>query len=137
MAFAVVWVLLLMHEQRLALWSLLMLGAGVALTGFLPSFSGLLITTMLMSIGFHYYETVRQSLVLQWFSKQDAPVKMGNLVAVSSGASLLAYAWTLLAIEWLDLSLAHTMLVGGGITMVLALLAASMFPTYHGGERAA
>ena len=132
MAFAVVWILLLMHEQRLALWSLLMLGAGVALTGFLPSFSGLLITTMLMSVGFHYYETVRQSLVLQWFSKQDAPIKMGNLVAVSSGAALLAYAWTWLAIEWLAFSLAHTMLVGGGITIVLALLAASMFPTYKG-----
>ena len=133
LAFAVVWVLLIMNEQRLALVSLLMLGVGVAVTGYMPSFSGLLITTMLMSLGFHYYETIRQSLALQWFSKAEAPVKMGNLVAVSSGAALLAYAWTWLAIEIFALDLAQTMLVGGGITIILAIMAAAMFPTYTGG----
>ena len=133
LAFAVVWVLLIMTEQRLALLSLLMLGVGVALTGYMPSFSGLLITTMLMSLGFHYYETIRQSLALQWFSKQEAPVKMGNLVAVSSAAALLAYAWTWLAIEVFALDLAQTMLVGGAVTIVMAVMAAVLFPTYTGG----
>lgn len=133
LAFAVVWVLLIMTEQRLALLSLLMLGVGVALTGYMPSFSGLLITTMLMSLGFHYYETIRQSLALQWFSKQEAPVKMGNLVAVSSAAALLAYAWTWLAIEVFALDLAQTMLVGGAVTIVMAIMAAVLFPTYTGG----
>ena len=133
LAFAVVWVLLIMTEQRLALLSLLLLGVGVALTGYMPSFSGLLITTMLMSIGFHYYETIRQSLALQWFSKAEAPVKMGNLVAVSSAAALLAYAWTWLAIEVFALDLAQTMLVGGAVTIVMAVMAAVLFPTYTGG----
>jgi len=133
LAFAVVWVLLIMTEQRLALLSLLMLGVGVALTGYMPSFSGLLITTMLMSLGFHYYETIRQSLALQWFSKAEAPVKMGNLVAVSSAAALLAYAWTWLAIEVFALDLAQTMLVGGAVTIVMAIMAAVLFPTYTGG----
>ena len=133
LAFAVVWVLLIMTEQRLALLSLLMLGVGVALTGYMPSFSGLLITTMLMSLGFHYYETIRQSLALQWFSKAEAPVKMGNLVAVSSAAALLAYAWTWLAIEVFALDLAQTMLVGGAVTIVMAVMAAVLFPTYTGG----
>ena len=133
LAFAVVWVLLIMTEQRLALLSLLLLGVGVALTGYMPSFSGLLITTMLMSVGFHYYETIRQSLALQWFSKAEAPVKMGNLVAVSSAAALLSYAWTWLAIEILVLDLAQTMLVGGVVTIILAAIAAAMFPTYTGG----
>jgi len=133
LAFAVVWVLLIMTEQRLALLSLLLLGVGVALTGYMPSFSGLLITTMLMSIGFHYYETIRQSLALQWFSKAEAPVKMGNLVAVSSAAALLSYAWTWLAIEILVLDLSETMLLGGVVTITLAAIAAAMFPTYTGG----
>jgi predicted MFS family arabinose efflux permease len=133
LAFAVVWVLLIMTEQRLALLSLLLLGVGVALTGYMPSFSGLLITTMLMSVGFHYYETIRQSLALQWFSKAEAPVIMGNLVAVSSAAALLSYAWTWLAIEILVLDLAQTMLVGGVVTIILAAIAAAMFPTYTGG----
>ena len=133
LAFAVVWLLLILNEQRLALMSLLMLGVGVALTGYLPSFSGLLLTTMLMSLGFHYYETVRQSLTLQWFSKQEAPVKMGNLVAVSSGAALLSYAWAWLAIEYMQFNLQQTMLIGGGVTVILALVVATLFPIYRVG----
>lgn len=132
LAFAVVWVLLFMTEQRLALLSLLMMGVGVALTGYLPSFYGLLLTTMLMSVGFHYYETIRQSLVLQWFSEAETPVKMGNLVAVYSAASLLSYAWSWAAIELLGLNLAETMAVAGGFTCLVAIVAATMFPTYKG-----
>ena len=90
-AFAVVWVLLFMTEQRLALVSLVLLGVGVAITGYLASFAGLLITIMLMSVGFHYYETIRQSLSMQWFDKTKTPIVMGRLVAVNAGAALLAY----------------------------------------------
>ena len=132
LAFAVVWVLLFMTEQRLALLSLLLMGIGVSLTGYLASFGGLLFTTMLMSVGFHYYETVRQSLALQWFSKSETPVKMGNLVAVYSAASLLSYAWSWAAIELLGMNLADTMAVAGGLTCLVAIVAASMFPTYKG-----
>ena len=68
LAFGAVFLLVIIAEQRLAIWSLIMLGVGTVLTGWLPSFSGLLVTTMLMSVGFHYYETMKQSLALQWFS---------------------------------------------------------------------
>ena len=34
---------------------------------------GILTITMLSSIGFHYYETVNQSLQLQWIDKARAP----------------------------------------------------------------
>jgi hypothetical protein len=40
LAFAVVAVLLLMREQSLALWSLLLLGIGTAATGYFPSVAG-------------------------------------------------------------------------------------------------
>ena len=65
LAFAVVWLLLIVREQRLAYISLALLGIGTALTGWFPSIYGLYITTVLMSIGFHYYETVQISLSLQ------------------------------------------------------------------------
>jgi hypothetical protein len=54
LAFAAVFLLLLMREQTLAFVSLVLLGLGTALTGYLPSVMGLYFTTVLMSIGFHY-----------------------------------------------------------------------------------
>jgi hypothetical protein len=67
--------------------SLVALGIGTAIVAQFPSFGGLLLTTMLSSIGFHYYETVNQSLQLQWIDKDRAPQVLGWLVAVGSGAS--------------------------------------------------
>ena len=69
LAFTAVFLLLLMREQVLAVVSLAILGFGIAITGLLPTEYGLYFTTVLMSVGFHYYETVQMSLSLQWLSK--------------------------------------------------------------------
>jgi hypothetical protein len=84
LAFAVVFVLLIMREQTLALISLSLLGIGVALTGFFPTVVGLYCTTVIMSVGFHYYETIQSSLALQWIDKARAPETFGRLIAVGS-----------------------------------------------------
>ena len=97
LAFTAVFVLLVLKEQTFALISLALLVIGVALTGFFPSVYGLYATTVLMSIGFHYFETLNQSLSLQWFSKEEAPEKMGKLLAIKSVASLVAFG-----IVWLS-----------------------------------
>ena len=73
LAFTTVFVLLILKEQSFAVLSLALLGLGVALTGFFPTEYGLYFTTVLMSIGFHYFESVKQSLSLQWFSIEEAP----------------------------------------------------------------
>jgi predicted MFS family arabinose efflux permease len=78
----VIYVLLVISEWRLAALSILVLGAGVGLTGLFPSFWGVMLTTLCMSFGFHYYETVNQSLTLQYFSLSEAPVVMGRLRSV-------------------------------------------------------
>ena len=70
LAFSVVFLLLIFREQPLAFVSLLFLGVGTAITGFFPSEYGLYITTIIMSVGFHYFETLRQSLALQWLDKE-------------------------------------------------------------------
>ena len=41
LAFTAVWLLLIIKEQRLAIWSLLVLSVGVVLTGYFPSVIGL------------------------------------------------------------------------------------------------
>jgi len=98
LAFTVIYVLLFIKEQRLAILSLGITAVGVAITGFFPQVMGLYLTTMLMSIGFHYFETVNQSLTLQWIDKAKTPHFLGRILSVKAMASLLAYAsvWILM-----------------------------------------
>ncbi len=91
LAFTAVFVLLVFTEQVFALISLCVLSIGVAITGLFPSIYGLYATTVLMSIGFHYYETLNTSLSLQWFKKDEAPAKLGKLMSIKSAASLMCY----------------------------------------------
>ena len=130
LAFGAVFLLVIIAEQRLAIWSLIMLGVGTALTGWLPSFSGLLMTTMLMSVGFHYYETMKQSLALQWFSKEEAPVELGRLISIGAASSLLAYGWVWAALQVFHLPVAWVYVFGGGATITVALIALVVFPQY-------
>jgi len=103
LAFTAVFVLLVFTEQVFALISLCVLSIGVAITGLFPSIYGLYATTVLMSIGFHYYETLNTSLSLQWFKKDEAAAKLGKLMSIKSAASLLCYG-----LIWLGFSLFST-----------------------------
>ncbi|MGQ1910081.1 MFS transporter [Marinifilum sp. RC60d5] len=73
LALLVVYLLLVIKEHRLSAISVLFVGLGVALTGFFPSFYGLIFTTLIMSVGFHYFETTNKSLTLQYFSIEKSP----------------------------------------------------------------
>ncbi len=74
LALLVTYVLFIIKEHRLAALSIILMGAGIFFTGLLPSFSGLILTTLIMSFGFHYYETCCQSLTLQYFDRKRAPM---------------------------------------------------------------
>ena len=102
LAFTAAFVLLVLTEQVLAIIALSLLCIGVAITGFFPSVYGLYATTVLMSVGFHYYETINQSLSLQWFSKTDAPAQLGRLLAIKSFAALCTFAGIWLAFSVFD-----------------------------------
>ena len=100
LSFTLIFVLLIIKEQAFAVFALALLGLGVSMTGFFPTVYGLYFTTILMSTGFHYFEAVKQSLSLQWLSKEEAPKVLGRLLAVGSLTSLLVYGslWALLEI---------------------------------------
>lgn len=131
MAFSAVFVLLLIKEQTFAYIALALLGIGVAITGYFPSALGLYLTTFLMSVGFHYYETVKQSLSLQWLTIDEAPGVLGKLIAVSSIASLVVYSFLWVAQRYLDLSYEVIYLVGGGVCLVLAVIMWLGFPRFE------
>lgn len=131
LAIGVLAVLLFMREQTLALASLATLGAAVAVTAWFPSFQGLLLTTIVSSIGFHYFETVNQSLQLQWLEKSRAPQVLGWLVAAGSAASFLAYG--VIVVLWLSFDIGYEAiyLLGGGATVMIALACFVAFPRFE------
>lgn len=132
MAVGVIFVLFLMREQTLAVVSLVLLGAATMVTAQFPQFWGLMATTFIGSVGFHYYETVKQSLELQWLDKKRAPQILGWLLAVSSGASLLSYGVIMLAWKQLGWSFNTLYMAGGGITIAIALYCFVAFPRFQG-----
>ncbi|MBI9076041.1 MAG: MFS transporter [Desulfatibacillum sp.] len=87
-----IYVMLIMKEHRLSALSILLLGAGVASTGLFPSFAGLLCATLVMSFGFHYFETTNQSLTLQYFDQTTSPKVFGRLRSLASGANIVVGA---------------------------------------------
>ena len=129
-AIGVIAVLLVMREQTLAMVSLILLGVAVAATAYLPTFGGLLLTTLIGSIGFHYYETVNQSLQLQWIEKARAPQVLGWLLAVGSGASLLAYGLIVLTWKAFDLTYAFVFTTAGAATVLIAVVAWVRYPQF-------
>ncbi len=88
LALLAVFAIMLIKEHRLSALSILVLGIGVAVTGLFPSYSGLLLTTLIMSFGFHYYETTNQSLTLQYFDKQTSPWVFGQLRSLAAASNI-------------------------------------------------
>lgn len=90
LSFCAIFLLPFIREQNLALLSLFFLGLGTALTGFFPSEFALYGTTFLMSLGFHYYETMNQSLTLQTVQKTHTAAHLATqLRAASLGTFLI------------------------------------------------
>ncbi len=130
LAFAVVLILLMVREQSLALWSLLLLGIGTAATGFFPTVLGLYLTTVVMSLGFHYYETVQSSLALQWIDKRHAPETLGRIIAVGSVTTIVSYLFILVVFSKFGIDFKETYLIGGAATCLIAALAWLAFPKF-------
>ncbi|MGH1542710.1 MAG: MFS transporter [Arenicella sp.] len=131
LAFTAIWVLLVIREQRFALLSLLVLSIGVLLTGYFPSILGLYITTVIMSVGFHYFETINQSLILQWVPKDETAHFMGKALAFRAAASILVFGSMWLMLEYFNVEyrLIYTLFGGSGIIIVMLIwLSFPQFP---------
>jgi hypothetical protein len=130
LALFVVFALYFMREQTVAVVSLALLGIGTSLTGYFPSLVGLCLTTFLMSVGFHYYEAIQQSLTLQWIEKHRTPEVLGRLIAVGSLAGIVSYGLVWLGFRWAGISYVNTYMIAGGLTLVIAIAAATLFPAF-------
>jgi len=127
LALLAVFVIRFIPEHRLSAVSILILGVGLAATGFFPSYTGIALTTLASSFGFHYYETTNMSLTLQYFKKHESPWVFGRLTslaaATSIGIGLLI--WVMMA--FLDFSQVY--LIVGGLIASAGLWAFTRDPT--------
>ena len=110
LALFAVYLLLILKEHKLSAVSVLVVGIGMSLTGFFPSYLGLIFTTLILSFGFHYYETTNQSLTLQYFDKTTSPWVFGKLRSFAAASNIgvglfilgssyfLSYKWNYLVI---------------------------------------
>ncbi len=130
-AIGVIALIMFIREQVLGLVALAMLGAATAVTAQFPSMAGILTVTMLSSIGFHYYETVNQSLQLQWIEKKRAPQTLGWLISAGAGATIVVYVLIVLSWDLLGLTYSIVYWLSGGFTAFVALLCLFAYPQFE------
>ncbi|OAZ11976.1 membrane protein [Thalassospira tepidiphila MCCC 1A03514] len=130
LAFTAIFVLLVLREQTFAVLSLLVLGIGVAISGYFPTVIGLYCTTVLMSIGFHYFETMQQALSLQWVRKDRTAMVMGRQLSAKSISSLIMFGMVWVMLEVFAVEYRYVYLFGGALTIMAALFVWGAFPKF-------
>ena len=135
LAVCVIFILFFISEQRLAYISLALLALAVAITALFPEFKGLIITTLISSIGFHYYETVNQSLQLQWLKKETAPSSIGWIVAAGSGSAFFVYI--AIIILWLNLNFNYFFIYffAGLLCLLIVVFCFFYYPQFQIGKK--
>ncbi len=131
LAIGVIALIRVVREQVLGLISLMLLGVATALTAWFPSLGGILTITMLSSIGFHYFETVNQSLQLQWLDKERAPRMLGWMLATGSAATLVAYGVIVTTWRVFELDYNTVYMTAGLITALIAVICMVFFHQFE------
>jgi len=131
LAVGVIAIILFVREQVLWLAALTLLGLSTAVTAWFPSTHGILVITFLSSIGFHYFETVNQSLQLQWLPKARAPQALGWIVGAGSAASLLSYGLVVATWDLFHLTYNIVYLASGGACVAIAFWCFVAYPQFE------
>ena len=106
LGFTLIFFLLFIREHRFAAICVIAAGLGTMLTGLSPHFLPIVFASMLMSFGFHYYESMNNSLAIEHFDLVQTPLVMGRLRGLVAGGSLMIslfiFAFSdLLSFTWL------------------------------------
>ena len=93
----------------------------------MPFYAGLLLTTLLMSFGFHYYDTTNMSLTLQYFDENASPWVFGKQRSYAA-ASSIAVGLAIYLMAFI-LSFAQIYLLIGALIMAASIWALTRQPT--------
>ena len=131
LAFASVLLLLLLREQQVTLIALALFGIGVALTGTVSSVLAFYCCVLLMSVGYHYLEVLRQSLALQWMPRRIAPRLLGRLSAIAAGTSLFVFGIIYLVLQHFDAEYRWVHFGAGACVVAIAVGLKLFSPPHH------
>lgn len=115
---------LFLSEVRIMTLSIILLGVGTFLTGQAESVPLLLVGTLVMSFGFHFFYPSNNAVVLMTVDKEHAPKTLGQLRSLAAVAALAATVVVyLLAEPWgyrrLFMMLGGLITVGGMLLLPL------------------
>ncbi len=120
MGFLLGFLALFLSEIRILALSIVLMGAGVFLTGQATTVPFLLISSLVMSVGFHFFYPSNNGVVLMSVEKKDTPKVLGQLRSLGAIAALLATGTVyLLAERW---GYRQLFMIVGGLVAVGGLL---------------
>ena len=93
---------LVFSEMRIMGISVLVLGVGLVVSGMSDIVSVLILGTLLMSIGFHWFYPSNSSLVLMGMSKDEAPKTLGRLRSISAFSAVIGTIVVWIFIDGID-----------------------------------
>jgi len=127
LALLAIFIIIFIKEHRLSALSIITLGIGVGITGLLPSYQGLILTTLIMSFGFHYYETTNNSLTLQYFDQNTSPWVIGKLRSFGAATNIAVGLFIFVVTAFLDYRMIYGLV--GVVIVVAGLWGLSRNPT--------
>ncbi len=133
LAFTAILVMVYIRQQTFAILALLTLGIGTAITAFYPSALWLYFSTVIMSIGFHYLETLHNSLSLQWLSKAEAPKVLGQLLSARALCNLAILGSLYIYLMFFAANYNVIYMLAGGIAVAIGLLCWIAIPHFEDG----
>ena len=90
MGFMVGFIAIYLSEVRIMAFSIFLMGFGIAWTGQSTTFPMLLISTFVMSFGFHFFNPGSNAIVLMLAKLSEAPKTLGKLGSLGSAAAVVA-----------------------------------------------
>jgi predicted MFS family arabinose efflux permease len=121
---------LLGSELRVMGANILLLGVGLVFTGLAQGLVAVVAGTLVTSIGFHYFTSGSQAVLLQATAKLETPRALGNLSSIGALASVLATVGVSAAA--LMMGNRHIMVVGGIIVLIAGV---ALLPRMNARQR--
>ncbi len=120
MAFLLAFLALALSELRIMALSLVVLGLGLVFTGQATTIPILLVATIVMSFGFHFFEPCSSGVVLMSIEREESPKVLGQLRSLGAIAAIAATGIVYLLVERLGyravfLIVGTVVAVGGAI----------------------
>ena len=99
LAFVLAFLALVLSELRIMAVSLMVLGLGLVLTGQATTIPIVLVSTIVMSFGFHFFEPCSSGVVLMSIEREESPKVLGQLRSLGAVAALVATGVVYLLVE--------------------------------------